>query len=48
MKVENSKMVSVNYTLTVDGKIADQSREGSPLQFVWERACCSPSSRAPS
>ena len=34
MKVENSKMVSVNYTLTVDGKIADQSREGSPLQFV--------------
>ena len=34
MKVENSKMVSVNYTLTVDGKVADQSREGSPLQFV--------------
>ena len=34
MKVENSKMVSVNYTLTVDGKIVDQLREGSPLQFV--------------
>lgn len=34
MKVENSKMVSVNYKLTVDGKVADQSREGSPLQFV--------------
>lgn len=34
MKVENSKMVSVNYTLTVDGKIADQSPAGQPLQFV--------------
>ena len=34
MKVENSKMVSVNYTLTVDGAIADQSREGQPLQFI--------------
>ena len=34
MKVENSKMVSVHYTLTVDGQIADQSREGQPLQFV--------------
>ena len=34
MKVENSKMVSVNYTLTVDGQIADQSREGQPLQFI--------------
>ncbi len=34
MKVENSKMVAVNYTLTVDGKIADQSREGAPLEFI--------------
>ena len=34
MKVENSKMVSVHYTLTVDGQIADQSREGQPLQFI--------------
>ena len=34
MKVENGKMVSVNYTLTVDGQIADQSREGQPLQFI--------------
>ena len=34
MKVENSKMVSVHYTLTVDGAIADQSREGQPLQFI--------------
>ncbi len=34
MKVENSKMVSVNYTLTVDGQVADQSAEGKPLQFI--------------
>mgnify|MGYP003412368913 FL=1 len=34
MKVENSKMVSVHYTLTVDGQIADQSPEGQPLQFI--------------
>ena len=34
MKVENSKMVSVHYTLTVDGVVADQSREGQPLQFI--------------
>ena len=34
MKVENSKMVSVHYTLTVDGQVADQSREGQPLQFI--------------
>ena len=27
-------MVSVHYTLTVDGQIADQSREGQPLQFI--------------
>ncbi|MFR9649616.1 MAG: peptidylprolyl isomerase [Rikenellaceae bacterium] len=34
MKVENNKMVAVDYTLTVDGQIADQSQEGAPLQFV--------------
>ena len=34
MKVENSKMVAVDYTLTVDGRIADRSRPGSPLEFV--------------
>ena len=34
MKVENSKMVSVNYTLTVDGAVADKSAEGKPLQFI--------------
>ena len=34
MKVENSKMVSVHYTLTVDGVVTDQSREGQPLQFI--------------
>ncbi len=34
MKVENSKMVAVNYTLTVDGKVADSSRPGAPLEFI--------------
>ena len=34
MKVENSKMVSVHYTLTVDGAVADKSAEGKPLQFI--------------
>ena len=34
MKVENAKMVSVHYTLTVDGQVADQSREDQPLQFI--------------
>ena len=27
-------MVSVNYTLTVDGAVADKSAEGKPLQFI--------------
>ncbi|MFI3282306.1 MAG: peptidylprolyl isomerase [Rikenellaceae bacterium] len=35
MKVEMNKMVAVNYTLTVDGVVADQSPEGQPLQFVF-------------
>ncbi len=30
-----NKMVAVNYTLTVDGEIADQSQAGTPLQFVF-------------
>lgn len=34
MKVEKSKMVSVDYTLTVDGAIADKSQPGQPLQFI--------------
>ena len=34
MKVENTKFVAVNYTLTVDGQIADQNPEGQPLEFV--------------
>ncbi len=35
MKVENNKMVAVNYTLTVNGEVADQSQPGAPLQFVF-------------
>ena len=34
MKVEANKMVAVDYTLTVDGQIADQSRPGQPLEFI--------------
>ncbi|MFI3318826.1 MAG: peptidylprolyl isomerase [Rikenellaceae bacterium] len=35
MKVENNKKVAVNYTLTVDGQIADQSQPGAPLEFIF-------------
>lgn len=34
MKIENNKMVGVDYKLTVDGEIADQSRPGEPLEFI--------------
>ncbi len=34
MKVESNKMVGVNYTLTVDGNVADKSQEGAPLEFI--------------
>lgn len=35
MKVEQNKMVGVDYKLTVDGKIADQSQPGQPLEFIF-------------
>ncbi|MEG2614684.1 MAG: peptidylprolyl isomerase [Alistipes sp.] len=35
MKIENNKMVGVDYKLTVDGQIADQSRPGQPLEFIF-------------
>ena len=35
MKVAQNKMVGVNYKLTVDGKIADQSHPGQPLEFIF-------------
>ena len=35
MKVEQNKMVGVDYKLTVDGQIADQSRPGHPLEFIF-------------
>jgi len=34
MKVEQNKMVGVDYKLTVDGQVADQSRPGQPLEFI--------------
>ena len=35
MKVAMNKMVSVDYKLTVDGAIADQSQPGQPLEFIY-------------
>ena len=35
MKVENGKMVSVDYKLTVDGQVADQATAEAPLKFVY-------------
>ena len=35
MKVAANKMVAVDYKLTVDGAIADQSRPGQPLEFIF-------------
>lgn len=35
MKTEQNKMVGVDYKLTVDGQIADQSRPGQPLEFIF-------------
>ena len=35
MKVEQNKMVGVDYKLTVDGQIADQSRPGQPLEYIF-------------
>ncbi|NLZ19674.1 MAG: peptidylprolyl isomerase [Bacteroidales bacterium] len=34
MKVENSKVVAVSYALEVEGKIADQSAPGAPLEYT--------------
>ena len=34
MKVEMNKMIAVDYKLTVDGAIADQSQPGQPLEFI--------------
>ena len=34
MKAEKEKVVAVSYQLEVEGKIADQSREGSPLEYI--------------
>lgn len=35
MKVAQNKMVGVDYKLTVDGQIADQSHPGQPLEFIF-------------
>ena len=34
MKVENNKVVAVSYALEVEGKIADQSAPGAPLEYI--------------
>ena len=35
MKVEQNKFVAVDYKLTVDGQIADQSHPEHPLEFIF-------------
>ena len=35
MQVAQNKMVAVDYKLTVDGQIADQSQPGQPLEFIF-------------
>ena len=34
MKVENNKVVAVSYALEVEGKIADKSAPGNPLEYI--------------
>ena len=34
MKVENKKVVAVSYALEVEGKIADKSAPGNPLEYI--------------
>ncbi len=34
MKVQNGQVVSMEYTLTVDGKIVDTSAGGEPLEYL--------------
>lgn len=34
MKVEKNKVVAVSYALEVEGKIADQSAPGNPLEYI--------------
>ena len=34
MMIENGLQVSMNYTLTVDGEVLDQSADGSPLSYI--------------
>ena len=34
MKAEKNKVVSVSYQLEVEGKIADKSAEGAPLEYI--------------
>ena len=34
MKVEKNKVVAVSYQLEVEGKIADKSASGAPLEYI--------------
>ena len=34
MKVQDNKVVAVSYKLEVEGKIADQSKPGAPLEYI--------------
>ena len=34
MKIQDEKVVSLTYTLVVDGKVEDQATEESPLEYI--------------
>ena len=34
MKIQNNKVVAVSYALEVEGRIADQSAPGAPLEYI--------------
>jgi len=35
MTIQDEKVVSLTYTLTVDGQVADQATEENPLEFIY-------------
>jgi len=39
MEIGNNKVVSLTYTLTVNGKEIETVKAESPLQFILDQAC---------
>ena len=42
MKVEKNKVVALSYTLTVEGKVADQASSDSPLEYIHAKGMLLP------